>query len=223
MGEIPEGSVALVAGMVVLCVLMLAAFAYAVRDQRVALGAVVWVGVVSGLAAAGLLAEWEPPRPFFVIGPTFAALMVVFRRKRSVLIQHSFMLIVGIQAFRIPVELIIHQAVAEGIAPPQMTWLPGMNQDVLTGIAALLLAPFANRLPRWALQAFNIGGLGLLLWVVGVAVLSMPTPMQQIEPDNIWIAFFPWVLLPVVLVSCAFLGHLTLFAKLAAEKQGSGS
>lgn len=193
---------------------MVGGVSWALRDRRSIVFVVGWVVTVGVVASAGLLASFDPPRPLFVFLPTLIGVVWLFRRHRDVLVQHSLVLIVGFQAFRIPVELIIHQAVAEGIAPPQMTWLPGLNQDVLTGIAALLLAPFATRAPRWVLHAFNVGGAALLLWVVGVAVVSMPTPLQQLEPDNVWIAFFPWVLLPVVLVSSALLGHLTLYAKL---------
>ena len=214
MTENPSGSTLLVAGMLVLCAAVLGAFSVAVRDRKLALGAVGWVVVVSVVASTGVLASFAPPRPLFVFVPTLAAVVWVFRRRRDALVSHPLGLIVGFQAFRILVELMIHQAVVEGIAPPQMSWYPGLNQDVITGILALALAPFATRVPVWVLRAFNAVGAFLLLWVVGVAIVSMPTPLQQLEPDNVWIAYFPWVLLPVVLVSAALLAHLTLHAKL---------
>lgn len=217
-GEIPSGSVALVASMLVLCACVLGAFTYAVRHRGVAVGAFAWVVLVSAVASAGLLASFDPPRPLLVFVPTLAAVVLVFRKRRDALLRFGLSAIVGFQAFRVLVELIIHQAVSEGIAPPQMSWLPGMNQDVITGVLALLLAPFATRVPIWVLRTFNAVGFALLLWVVGVAVLSMPTPIQQLEPDNVWVAHFPWVLLPVVLVSAALLGHLTLHAKLNADR-----
>ena len=73
--------------------------------------------------------------------------------------------------------------------------------------------PFANRLPTWAILIWNTVALGLLLWVVGVAVLSFPTEMQQLKPDNIWVAHFPFIWLPTVAVSVAFLGHLIVYRK----------
>ena len=121
--------------------------------------------------------------------------------------------LIGFQAFRIPIELLIHRAVAEGIAPLQMTW-NGMNWDILSGISALLLFPFANKIPRWGLLVWNTLALALLLWIVGVAVLSFPGAFQRLRPDNIWVAYFPFVWLPTVAVTSALLGHVVLFRKL---------
>ncbi|MDB6075281.1 MAG: hypothetical protein JWO89_2921 [Verrucomicrobiaceae bacterium] len=104
----------------------------------------------------------------------------------------------------------------EGIAPIQMTWT-GMDFDIVTGITALIIAPLASRLPRWVLLAWNAMGLGLLIWVVGVAVLSMPTVFQRLHPSNTWVAFFPFVWLPTILVPCALLRHVVLFRRLAVR------
>lgn len=121
--------------------------------------------------------------------------------------------LVGFQAFRIIVELLIHQAVLEGIAPPQMTW-SGLNLDVITGIIAIPAGIWAHRLPKAALWAFNLLGLGLLLTVVTVAILSMPTPFQMIRPDNTWVGYFPFIWLPAGLVTFALLGHVVLTRRL---------
>lgn len=50
--------------------------------------------------------------------------------------------------------------------------------------------------------------------VVIVAILSIPSPFQQLKPDNIWVAYFPFVWLPTAAVVAALLGHLVLFRKL---------
>lgn len=123
--------------------------------------------------------------------------------------------LVGFQGFRILVEIGIHQAAVEGIAPMEMSW-SGWNFDIVTGITALLLAPFAHRLPRWALLSWNVLGLALVSFVVGIGLLSMPTPLQQIdtEPPNTWIATWPYVWLPAVHVWLAWLGHLLVFRRL---------
>ena len=115
--------------------------------------------------------------------------------------------LVGFQAFRILVELAIHQAVVEGVAPPQMSW-EGRNFDILTGITALLLIPVVDRLPSWSLHAWNFAGAVLLLNIVSVAMLSLPTPFQLFEPDNVWLLFFPFTWLPLILAMMAWLGHV---------------
>jgi hypothetical protein len=63
-------------------------------------------------------------------------------------------------------------------------------------------------------------GLALLLWVVGVAALSFPTRFQLLRPDNTWVAYFPYVWLPSILVTTALLGHVVVFRKLAARDGG---
>ncbi|MEQ1827097.1 MAG: hypothetical protein ABL921_14175 [Pirellula sp.] len=122
-------------------------------------------------------------------------------------------LLVGFQAFRILVEILIHQSSTIGLAPPQMTW-NGMNFDIVTGVTAALIAPIADRLPRWLIIAWNCMGLGLLTWVVTVAVVSFPSPFQILKPDNLWVTQFSYVWLPTVLVPAALLGHIVCLRKM---------
>jgi small-conductance mechanosensitive channel len=105
--------------------------------------------------------------------------------------------------------------VSEGVAPPALTWT-GTNLDIVPGVSALLLDPFAHRMPRIWLQTWNIGSALMLLVTVVTALLAMPTPFQQIHghPPNEWIADFPFVWLPAVLVLCAWSGHAVLFRRL---------
>ena len=116
------------------------------------------------------------------------------------------------------VELGIHEAGAQDIAPIEMSW-SGWNFDIVSGVTALLLAPVAHRTPVWVLHAWNLLCLGLVMSVVTIAVLSMPTPFQLIatDPPNTWIATFPYVWLPTVHVTLAWLGHIVLFRKLRAS------
>ncbi|MFK7844919.1 MAG: hypothetical protein AB8G77_06425 [Rhodothermales bacterium] len=203
-------------GFILLSIALVVGFGVLMRSYKACLYAFLWL-IFTGIAgASGVLADFSsiPPRPFLLLGPALIA--VVFVARSSIgkqLAELSLGVLVGYQAFRIIVELLIHQAVVEGIAPPQMTW-SGLNLDILSGLSALALAPFASRLPRRALLTWNWLALGLLLWVVGVAIVSMPTPLQQMTPDNIWIVFFPFIWLPTIAVVAALLGHLVLFRKL---------
>lgn len=217
MGEFPGGSMVLQTSMILLCVAVLAAVVAAIRNARANLLIVSWVTLTSAVAATGELAVFQPPRVALVLLPTLAFVFLLAKKFGPQLAALPWGLLIGFQAFRIPVELIIHQAVLEGVAPPQLSWFPGWNQDLLTGISALLLAPVAHRLPKWALYGWNLMGLCLLCWVLAVAILSLPTPLQQFEQPNTWVAFFPYSGLPVVLVSTALLGHLVLFRKLKRD------
>jgi hypothetical protein len=79
--------------------------------------------------------------------------------------------LIGFQAFRIPVELLIDRAAREGIVPVALTY-HGRNFDIVTGATALLLAGLlaSRRLP-WrraylAVLGWNVLGSALLLNVV---------------------------------------------------------
>ncbi len=221
----------LVAGFVALPVAMALLFLFAARRVAgnvpgLAFLLAIWMGGTGALAAAGLLAHFDPPRPLPVLVVTVIGLVLLLRSPLGRrLASLPLVLLVGFQAFRIGVELLIHRAVDEGIAPPEMSW-DGYNLDILTGVTALLVAPVATRLPRAALHAWNVVGLGLLLTVVGTGVLAMPSPLQQIHttPPNVWIAHFPFIWLPTVLVAAALLGHGLLFIALrsAARPPGHG-
>ena len=188
------------------------------------------VGLPVGLAVAGTLLsgafasqgvfmDFDPfprPLPVFFISVLVVVLWAVKGGGRQ-LTDLPVVWLIGFQSFRILVELAIHEAVAQGIAPPQMTWT-GMNWDVLVGLSAIPLALLSSRLPKWALMTWNALSLGLLINVVVVAALSMPTPFQQITPDNDWIGAFPYIWLPQVLVTSAMLGHLLLFLKLRSSE-----
>jgi hypothetical protein len=128
--------------------------------------------------------------------------------------------LIAAQTFRILVEVLIHESSTIGLAPRQMTW-QGYNFDIVTGITALALAPFARAAPMSLVVAWNCLGLTLLLWVVGIAAVSFPTPIQLLRPDSTWLTLFPYVWLPSVLVTAALLGHVVIFRKLSAMRRSA--
>ncbi len=171
---------------------------------------------VAFLAWSGALRDFSslpPAAPVLFASGFVLSALVGLTSASSSMLQLSLTFLVGFQSFRIIVELLIHQAVSDGIAPPQMTW-SGLNFDIVTGVTALMIAPFAERLPRSALLAWNTLGLALLIWVVSVATLSFPTQFQFLLPSNVWIAEFPYVWLPTIHVTAAFLMHIVLYRRL---------
>jgi hypothetical protein len=131
--------------------------------------------------------------------------------------------LVGSQAFRVVVELLLHRAYREGLMPVQMSY-SGSNFDIVTGIlaAALAVALARTTLSARVVLAWNVVGLLLLLNVLVIALLSAPTPFRQFhnEPANVWITKAPWVWLPTVMVPLALLGHILVFRRLAAAPAG---
>ncbi len=213
-----DPSLLIVAGFTLLPMLMLIGYGEVSKSRVTTVVIALWFLSTAWIARLGLLNDFStmPPRVVLVFLPTIIGVcLIAFSRIGKSVANYSVAFLIGFQSFRIIVELLIHQAVSEGIAPPQMTW-SGLNFDIVTGITALLLIPFANKLPVWAVHVWNTMGFGLLLLVVVVAILSMPTAFQQIGPDNTWVAHFPFVWLPVGLVSFALMGHIILFRKMLA-------
>jgi hypothetical protein len=173
--------------------------------------------VVPGLLARqGVLLDFSPPRlPVLVL--VLAAGSVAFAASRAglrLIAVTPAWTIVALNAFRLPLELIMHRAATEGVMPLQMSF-EGRNFDILTGISAIGVALYmrSGKAPSWLPRAWNVMGLLLLVNVVTVAVLSMPTPLRVFlnEPPNVWVTHFPFVWLPCFLVQLALISHLLMF------------
>lgn len=188
-----------------------------------ALGA--WLALTGALAAGGLLREFDSvPPPLFplVAASLLLTLLAAFSPAGGRLaLGLPIAALIGFQAFRLPLELFLFQMERAGVAPAQMTFA-GLNFDILTGLAAIPLAWLAarGRLPAWAALLWNLLGLGLLVNIVAISILSTPIPLRIFHegPANTFIAEAPFIWLPTFLVMCALLGHLLLFRRLWRER-----
>ncbi len=173
------------------------------------------------LAARGILANWQQVPPLIlpvVAGAAVLAIVAAFSPAGGrAATRLSFAQLIGYQAFRLPLELVMHQAAVSGLMPEQMSFT-GRNFDILTGVLAIPVAIAAARgsAPRWLIVLWNTVGTLLLANIVAIAVASMPM-VAAFGPDrlNTWIADPPYIWLPGVLVPSALLGHLLLWRKLA--------
>jgi hypothetical protein len=93
-----------------------------------------------------------------------------------------------------------------------MTW-DGWNFDIAIGITAALLGLVhlvrKKPLPALAWKIWNLTGLAFLVWIVAIAILSAPLPLQQLAFDqpNVAVLSFPFCLLPALVVPLVFLAH----------------
>lgn len=118
-------------------------------------------------------------------------------------------MLVAFQGFRLPLELVLHSWVGQGVIPETMTWT-GRNWDIVSGIVALVCAPFCRRSKAWAWVA-SVIGLGLLFNVMRVAVLSSPLSFSwAIEPKLALIYHVPYALIVPVCIGGALIGHIAL-------------
>ncbi len=125
--------------------------------------------------------------------------------------------LVVFQSFRLPLELVLHSWVAQGTIPETMTWT-GQNWDIVSGIAALVAAPFAER-SRAAAWTANLIGSVLLLNVLRVALLSAPVPFGWGQQPPLLLALhLPYMLIGPVCVGGALIGHIVLTRALLVKR-----
>lgn len=185
---------------------------------------VVWLGVPAALGSLGILSGFDasPPLLMRIVALMVASIVMLvlspWGRKAAEQLPAS--LLVGTQAFRFPLELVLLGLARHGLLPIEMTFA-GYNFDILTGVTAFGLWLMIRRgtAKRWMLWLWNTAGLMLLVAIVTIAILSFPKPFGWFEPQNRIVAFYPWVLLPTFLVQVAFISHLLLFRKLATEPE----
>ena len=210
-------------GFVALPIVIVALVASAARSWRLALAMFGWMLVAAALSLSGTLGRFSsmpPPIAVLLVTGLLATVAVGLSPWVVRLVALPLATLIVAQTFRILVEVLIHESSTIGLAPRQMTW-QGYNFDIVTGITALVLAPFARAVPMSLVVAWNCLGLTLLLWVVGIAAVSFPTPFQLLRPDSTWLTLFPYVWLPSVLVTAALLGHVVIFRKLGAMRRSA--
>lgn len=189
------------------------------RSGRVPRRAALWVGgVIAGwlaatavLAASGALAfDGGPPRALALPWLAVVAGLVALWRPagRAFLASAPRAFVVGLQAFRVPVELVLWALFLDGAIPERMTF-EGRNLDVLVGLTALPVgfAAWAGaRRHPWLAVAWHLAGLALLANIVSMAIRAQPAVIPTV----------PMIWLPAFLVPIALLGHVAGIAQARA-------
>jgi hypothetical protein len=231
---VTAGFVVLPAGMALLLVVLLSGAARRLNEAdearrklvtRTATAVGVWMATVAMLAEHGTFARFElrpPPFLLLIVACVGAGLLLgltgVGRRLSQGL---PLAVLVGVQSFRLLVELLMHEAAREGVMPAQMSFA-GRNFDILTGLSALAVASLVHRglAGQRVVLVWNVAGAGLLVNAVTTALLSSPmvhwfgTAPEQV---NTFVAYFPFVWLPSVLVVSAIVWHIVVFRALYGE------
>lgn len=188
---------------------------------------VIWILLVSFLAIKGILSDFStfPPKLPLILFPTLVSILILtfHPRFRDFLLHVPPQGLIYLQTFRLPVELFLWWLFLAKVIPEQMTF-EGRNLDILSGITAPIFGwlCFGNiRNNRTMALFWNLIGLGLLLNIVLIAVLSLPTPLRVFmnEPDSSFVTTFPTVFLPAFLVPLAYSMHFFSLRKLWLERK----
>jgi hypothetical protein len=174
-------------------------------------GLVLWLGMAAGLVSTG----WTEAVPvhLLIAGTTVMLGSVILGLSpvgRWMALACPAAWLLAFQGFRLPLELVLHSWVHQGVIPQTMTWT-GSNWDIVSGIAALVFAPFCKR-SRAAAWLGNIIGFALLLNVGRVAILSAPVPFgwTNVSPRLLLPFHLPYALIVPVCVGGALAGHVIL-------------
>jgi hypothetical protein len=192
------------------------------RTLLSALGITTWLGIVAALALSGLLARFDvrPPPMALWFAATILLPLAIGLSSLGGRLAHGLPLValVGFQAFRLPLELVMHQASNDGIMPVVMSY-SGYNFDIVSGITALVLgvALALGSVPRVVIVAWNVLGLVLLV-IIGTVAFSASPIFRAFGPENVnvWVTRFPYSWMSIMVAS-ALLGHVLVFRKLFAN------
>lgn len=117
-----------------------------------------------------------------------------------------------IHLVRLPVEIVLHQLFVFTMIPQLMTY-EGRNFDIIMGVTApiILFLLLKNKLSKRVLIGWNIMGLALVLFILFNGILSVETPFQQFGFDqpNRALLYFPYILLPAVIVPVVVWTHIS--------------
>ena len=186
------------------------------KSSSLVLGLLIWSGIQSALAWSGFYQETQgmPPRFGLVLIPILLGLIygLLPKQQKWVSENRNIKISTFLHTVRLPVEIVLWQLFAYQMVPELMTF-EGRNFDILAGITAPIigLIYLKNIIGKRLLLVWNFLGLCLVLFIFINGVLSAELPFQQFGFDqpNRAITFFPFILLPSVIVPVVIWTHLT--------------
>lgn len=170
-------------------------------------GALGWLGILRNTAL-------RPPGIAFILVPVVLFIVLYAVRSSSgarVAMTVPLWALLGLQGYRVGVELFLHQLWLQGLVPRILTF-EGANVDILIGASAPVAAWLSTRgLPgmRVAL-AWSVLGLLALANVVVRSALTAPGPLNLIhaEVPNLALGTFPFMFIPGFFAPLAVVLHV---------------
>lgn len=189
--------------------------------------AALWLTGQTILALSGFytVTDAMPPRLIFLVLPPLCLMAALFLTDRGRQFTDSLNLkiLTLLHVVRIPVELVLFWLALNKMVPDLMTFA-GRNFDILAGLTAPFIYYYGfvkNKLNKKIILVWNLVCLGLLLNIVINGILSAPTPFQQFgfAQPNLALLYFPFVLLPGLIVPTVLFAHLAAIRQiLKAQK-----
>lgn len=125
-----------------------------------------------------------------------------------------------LHTIRIPMEFVLLYLFIHKMIPESMTF-EGINFDILAGITALIigLLNLNGKISKKVLLIWNVFGLILISIILFTGIFSAELPFQLFAFDepNRALNYFPFVLLPAIVVPIVVYTHLTDIIKLRRD------
>ncbi|MBX7107405.1 MAG: hypothetical protein K1X61_02035 [Chitinophagales bacterium] len=185
--------------------------------------AIGWTIIQSVIALSRIYQDTQamPPRlMLFGIFPALASIACTFMtsKGRRFIDNINLQTLTYFHSIRIPVEFVLASLFHQGLVSVFMTF-EGTNFDLFSGITAPIVGYLVFRTTgqnKKLLLLWNIICLLLLLNVVITAIFAFPSPFQMLAFDqpNVAILYFPFNLLPAIVVPTVLFGHLVAIRQL---------
>lgn len=184
------------------------------RNARVLAVLALWSVFVAAVSLTGFFRDEKlglPKMMLSVILPAAAYAVYLYRRLDAGKVSQNYLL--AVHTLRVPVEIVLYRLFLAGYVPQVMTF-EGWNFDIIIGLSAIAL--LARRgysgkgIGRRFYRIWNIAGIVFLTIIVTMAILSAPSPIQQLGfgQPNTAVSRFPYILLPALVVPLVLLSHL---------------
>ncbi|MCC9167983.1 hypothetical protein [Pontibacter harenae] len=195
------------------------------KRKKLLAGLILWGVLQSILAITGFyqITDTLPPRFILVLLP--ATIMIVVgllpKYRNKLLKNRNLVLSTLLHTVRVPVEIVLFYLFMYGMIPELMTF-EGRNFDIAAGLTAPIVGILivAKKVSNTMLIAWNALALCLVLFILFNGILSSELPFQQFgfEQPNRAINYFPFILLPAVVVPIVVYTHLTDLIALLSER-----
>lgn len=198
------------------------------KRLSILLGLLAWSIVQSILALSGFYQNTDafPPRFFLILLPTTVLMLAGFlpKYREALLKDRNRTLSTFLHTVRIPVEIVLFYLFIYKMIPELMTF-EGRNFDILAGLTApfMGLLVLRKRAGNSLLLAWNFLSLALVCFILLNGILSSELPIQQFgfEQPNRAVLYFPFVLLPVLIVPIVMYTHFTDIILLLRERKAA--
>ncbi|MGB1242772.1 MAG: hypothetical protein ACPG49_09635, partial [Chitinophagales bacterium] len=160
-----------------------------------------------------------PPRFILLLPPSILLLIYGLqpKQRKQFTANHNLRIGTFLHTVRVPVEITLYYLFIYKMVPELMTF-EGRNFDILAGITAPIVVLFylKNKIGTKGLLIWNIVCLGLVSFVLLNGVLSSELPFQlfAFEQPNRGMSYFPFILLPAIVVPMVIFTHLIAIFRL---------